>query len=389
MFPTIADLVNYLFNIHIVLPVQTLGFFMALSFVLSYWVFRSEFKRKEKEGKIHAFTRMSIVGGPASPIELLLNGLLGFLFGYKIIGAVLDYRAFLYDPRNFLLSLHGNLICGLIAGTGFAGWIYFDRRKARRPAPEVMEQTVHPYQLMMKIVFSVAFWGFIGAKLFDTAEHLNSLEYDPIGTLFSFSGFSYYGGLIFGALAYLYIGYTRGMKLSHLADIGSPGMMLAYGIGRIGCQLSGDGDWGIVNTKPAPAWLPEWAWSSRFPHNIIRAGEPIKTCIGDFCTELTKGVYPTSLYEAFTCIMLFLLMWAFRKHIHAAGLMFYIYLVLNGIERFCIETIRTNIKYHFGGIAFTQAEVVSAMMIAGGLTGIGYLLWKTFKNEGRGALKNI
>jgi phosphatidylglycerol:prolipoprotein diacylglycerol transferase len=232
---------------------------------------------------------------------------------------------------------------------------------------------VHPYQLMGLIVFSCAFCGFIGAKLFDILENIDAFWYNPIGTLLYTNGLTYYGGLIFGALIYLYIGYRHHIKQVHMADIGSPGMMLAYGIGRIGCQMAGDGDWGIVNTHPKPGWLhwlPDWMWSFRFPHNILDTGLPIKGCTGEHCFILPAGVYPTSFYEAVICISLFLLMWAFRRKIKIPGLMFSVFLILNGGERLLIEQIRVNTRYRVLGIAFTQAELICTLTLLGGIAGL-------------------
>ncbi|MDP9080204.1 MAG: prolipoprotein diacylglyceryl transferase [Bacteroidota bacterium] len=386
MFPTLADLINYLLHTHVTLPIQTLGLFMALSFIFSFQVFVSEFKRKEKDGKIHAFAKKTIIGNPASVLELFVNGSLGFLFGFKIIGAALAYKLFLYDPKTFIVSTHGNLVTGVICGIAFGGWAWYDRQKERLPKPVVVEKIVHPYQLMPYLTLCLGFWGFIGAKLFDMAEHRDRFKYDPWGVLFSANGFSYYGGLVFGALAYLYICYKRGMKLSRLADIGSPGMMLAYAIGRIGCQLSGDGDWGIVNSNPKPnwlQWLPDWMWSFKYPHNEINAGAPIKGCVGNFCNELINGVYPTPFYEVVLCMLLFIFMWAIRRYIYAAGLMFYIYLIISGVERIFIETIRINIKYRFLGINFSQAEWISFAMLIGGFVGIGFVIYRKIKMNQR------
>jgi phosphatidylglycerol:prolipoprotein diacylglycerol transferase len=384
MFPTISDLFYYLFNIRIGFPVQTFGFFVALSFLLAYIVFASEFKRYEANGKIHAFKRKVITGKPASVLDIAANFLLGFLFGFKVLGIIFKYGAFAQDPRGYMLSAQGAPIAGLLVGLTFACWVYFDRKKHVLIQPKIVEQTVHPYQLMGLIVFSVGFFGFIGAKLFDSAEHIDQLFYNPWGTLFSVNGFTYYGGLIFGALTYLYIGHRYGMKQVHLADIGSPGMMLAYGIGRIGCQLSGDGDWGIINNHIKPlwlGWLPNWMWSSRFPHNSINAGLPIAGCNGNYCNQLVKGVFPTSLYELVLCIGMFLLIWAFRKNIKTPGLMFSIYLILNGGERFLIEHIRINFKYRFFGFTFTQAEIIGGLMLLGGLTGLVIITLNKVKHK--------
>jgi len=172
------------------------------------------------------------------------------------------------------------------------------------------------------------------------------------------------------------------MKLVHLADIGSPGMMLAYGIGRIGCHLAGDGDWGIVNLNHKPGWLtwlPDWMWAFKFPHNAIDAGVQIPGCIGLYCEQLRQGVYPTSFYEAVICISLFGLMWMLRKKIRIPGLMFYLFLILNGGERILIETIRVNQRYDVLGLDLTQAEMIGAAMVLGGLTGIGFLIYRHAK----------
>ncbi|MDF2432126.1 MAG: phosphatidylglycerol---prolipoprotein diacylglyceryl transferase [Mucilaginibacter sp.] len=384
MFPTIGDLFYYLFNVRISFPVQTFGFFVALSFLLAYIVFKSEFKRYEVNGKIHAFRRKVIIGKPASVLDIAVNFLLGFLFGFKVLGIVFNYGAFAQEPRGYILSVQGSPIAGLLAGLAFACWVYFDRKKHVLTQPEIVEQIVHPYQLMGLMVFSLGFFGFIGAKLFDSAEHIDQLFYNPWSTLFSANGFTYYGGLIFGALTYLYIGHRYGMKQVHLADMGSPGMMLAYGIGRIGCQLSGDGDWGIVNNHIKSlwlGWLPNWMWSSRFPHNSINAGLPIAGCNGNYCNQLVKGVYPTSLYELVLCIGMFLLIWAFRKNIKTPGLMFSIYLILNGGERFLIEHIRINFNYSVFGFTFTQAEFIGGLMLLGGLAGLVIITLNKLKNK--------
>jgi phosphatidylglycerol:prolipoprotein diacylglycerol transferase len=382
MFPTIGDLFYYLFHIRISFPVQTFGFFVALSFILAYMVFTSEFRRYEANGKIKAFKRKVTIGKPASVLDITANFLLGLIFGFKVFGVVFNYGALAYDPRGYILSVQGNAIAGLLAGSAFACWVYFDRKKHVLTQPKIVEQTIHPYQLTGMLVFSLAFFGFIGAKLFDSIEHLDQLRHNPWATIFSVNGLTYYGGLIFGALTYLYIGYRYGMKQVHLADIGSPGMMLAYGIGRIGCQLSGDGDWGIINNQIRPLWLhwlPDWMWASRFPHNSINAGLPIAGCNGNYCNQLVKGVYPTSLYELVLCTGMFLLMWTFRKNIKIPGLMFSIYLILNGGERFLIEHIRINFKYSVFGFTFTQAEIIGGLMLLGGLTGLAIIAFNKLR----------
>jgi phosphatidylglycerol:prolipoprotein diacylglycerol transferase len=153
-----------------------------------------------------------------------------------------------------------------------------------------------------------------------------------------------------------------------MLDVGGPGMMLAYSVGRIGCHLSGDGDWGIVNLHPKPfSWLPDWSWAYTYPNNVAMSGVPIPGCAGRFCSILPEPVYPTPLYEVIVCFILFLILWRIRKHINYPGMMFGIYLMMNGLERFFIELIRVNTKYHVAGIAFTQAELISSILFICGL----------------------
>jgi len=141
-------------------------------------------------------------------------------------------------------------------------------------------------------------------------------------------------------------------------------------VGRIGCQMSGDGDWGIVNTAPKPGWLswaPDWMWAFRFPHNVNDEGVPMADCVGKFCHQLQYPVYPTSFYECVICLLLFILLWRLRHLFKAPGVLFGIYMILAGIERFFIELIRVNTKYHVAGISFTQAELISLIMLLGGV----------------------
>ncbi|RYZ94155.1 MAG: diacylglyceryl transferase, partial [Sphingobacteriaceae bacterium] len=144
-------------------------------------------------------------------------------------------------------------------------------------------------------------------------------------------------------------------------------------------QLSGDGDWGIVNNHIKPGWLtwlPDWAWSSRFPHNVINAGELIPGCSGNFCFQLPQGVYPTSLYEIVICTLIFAFLWVIRRHLRLDGSMFCIFLMLNGLERLLIEMIRVNPRYHLFNMAFTQAELISFTMVLGGVIGLAVILYR-------------
>jgi len=377
MFATLSDLIAYLFGIRIPLPIQTFGFFTGLAFVLPYFIFTSEFKRKEADGVISAFTEDEWQGQPASLTEIAINSLLGFLFGFKIIGILFNFSAFSTNAIGYIFSPKGNWLTGIICGLAFGYWVYYDRKKHKLKEPVLVKKVIHPYQLTPYLVMVLAAWGFVGAKLFNLFEHWDVLFYNPMGVIFSSSGYNFYGGFIFGALAYLYICHNRGMKLIHLSDIGSPGMILAYAVGRLGCQLSGDGDWGIVNIHDKPnwlSWLPDWAWSFKYPHNVIDAGVSIPGCLELHCQQLAAGVYPTPLYESAACFLFFALIWSIRRRIKIPGLMFYVFLIFNGAERVLIEMIRITDRHRVLGIIITQAQIIGLLFIAGGITGIIYII---------------
>lgn len=239
------------------------------------------------------------------------------------------------------------------------------------------------YKVWLIMVSAIAVGWFAGARLFYIATHWNEFLRAPNRLFFSLHGYNYAGGLLFGILVYLYMGYRHKIKLLFLLDIGAPVLLLAYGIIRLGCHLSGDGDWGIMNAAQKPgwlAWLPGGIWSSRFPHNTANAGLPIPTCTGRYCTQLIEGVYPTSCYEAVLCIVMFVMLWALRKRIIIPGLMVSFYLTLQGSELLLIGGIRINPYYSVFGITLTQAQLLGGAMLLTGLAGLTAALYQRNSN---------
>jgi phosphatidylglycerol:prolipoprotein diacylglycerol transferase len=378
MFPTVSHFLSYFFGIDIPLPFNTFGVFVALAFMAGYWAFSKELQRKEALGLIKPIKKITTIGEPASLGELISNGVFGFVIGYKLIYALINYQLFVADSQEVLLSTKGSPLGGIALAALFVYWSYKEKEKVKLPSPKKVEVTVRPHELMSNMIVWAAIWGFFGAKLFDNLEHWDSFIKDPIGGLLSFSGLTFYGGLICGGAAVLYIAKKNGIKPLHMLDVGGPGMMLAYGVGRIGCQLSGDGDWGIDNLNPKPvSWLPDFLWSSTYPNNVAGEGVPIADCVGRFCNELPNPVYPTPLYEVIAALLIFAFLWKIRTKINIPGMMFGIYLMFAGVERFFIELIRVNSKYHVAGISFTQAELISLILFIGG----AFLVGNALKNK--------
>ena len=257
------------------------------------------------------------------------------------------------------------------------------------------------------MVIYAAIFGFSGAKVFHNLENWDDFVKNPIEALISFSGLTFYGGLICAGLAIALYARKHKIGIIHLADSFAPALMLGYAIGRIGCQVSGDGDWGILNSSfistptgqvvPAttadfqmqlghnmdfylsqnksldavrhlsvqPFWhLPNWLFAYNFPHNVISEGVRLSGCDGtQYCNQLPIPVFPTAFYETVVCTILFFILWSLRGQLRKAGQITGLYLILNGIERFTIEKIRVNTKYESLPFQPTQAEIISLLLV--------------------------
>lgn len=381
MYPKLSDLINDWFGTNIVLPVQSYGFFLALAFLFGAYFLYRELQRKEKEGFIKEQKKRIQKGKPVSAFELITAIIFSFLIGFKLIGALLNYDSFANNPQGFVLSSDGSWVGGIIVTIAYTAWFYYSKKKKELHPPVWEEVIVHAQENTWPIVLVAIIFGVLGAKVFHWFENWDEFYSDPLDALLSFSGMSFYGGLLIAAAAVGFYANKQGIKWWIMADSVAPSLILSYGIGRIGCQVSGDGDWGIVNTLEKPGWLsflPDWLWSYNYPHNIINEGIQIPGCTGPHCFQLAEGVYPTPVYETAMAILIFLLLWKLRKRIQIPGLLTAIYLILNGTERFLIEKIRVNNVFNLWGMNVTQAEVISVLLIT---TGISLLIYLSYSHK--------
>lgn len=380
MYATLGDLIRDLFGLDLFLPLPTFGFFVAISFMIAAWLFTKELKRKEELGWLKGKSIQVKIGEKATPFDLLSNGFIGFVFGYKLLGIFLNFDSSEESLQDFVFSLQGNIIGGLILGGAFIYSKYRESEKQKLPKPKLVDQIQHPYELVGTMTMIAAIAGILGAKIFHNLENIEEFMADPIEALVSFSGLSIYGGLIVGGGAVLYYATRHGLRWIHVADACAPGLMAAYGMGRVGCQMSGDGDWGLPNPNPKPDWmsfLPDWMWSFDYAGNVLgrdlgAPGRPVEIMEGSMKLIYEGNAWPTPFYETIMATIIFAVLWYLRKKIMMPGFIFSLYLLLNGIERFFIEKIRINPDYHFLGIEATQAELIAVLMFVFGIVGIVY-----------------
>ncbi len=399
---------------------NTFGLMVALAFVAAAVVLTAELKRKEKLGLLLPREEMLTVGKPASMWEIFFNALVGFLFGYKILGLFFS-KPETMTAQEYIFSKDGNIVGGLLLAVVLGALKWYDKNKQKLKEPENRTVRIWPHDRVGDIIILGLVFGILGAKLFDNLENWDEFIKDIPGHLFSASGLTFYGGLIAASIAICWYGARKGIKVKHLVDAAAPALMIAYAIGRIGCQVSGDGDWGVYNSayisdasgnvqlaQPGEfkaqlqkntayflegraadtsgnmiyvtdrtyasidavphrsikgmSFLPKWFFAYSYPQNVNKDGVLIPGITDEHNRMLPLPVFPTPLYETILCTLIFLFLWAIRRSIKTPLVMFGIYLVLNGIERFSVELIRVNKTYSFFGFHPSQAEIIASML---------------------------
>jgi phosphatidylglycerol---prolipoprotein diacylglyceryl transferase len=417
---------------------NTFGLMVAAAFFVAAVVFSAELKRRERLGLLLPLEETVVVGKPASIMELIINAILGFIFGAKFIGLIFN-KPETVDTQSYIFSMQGNIIAGLALGALMAYLKWSEKNKQKLNTPEYRKVRIWPHDRVGDIVVIALIFGILGAKLFDNFEHWDRFLEDPLGQLFSISGLTFYGGLIVATIAVCFFAYRKRIRLVHLVDSAAACLMIAYAVGRIGCQVAGDGDWGIYNSayisdstnkvvaasagdfdkalkanetyflqgmvkdangqmvrtgdKPfaslqdvphkswkGPSFLPTWLFAYNYPQNVNNEGVPMAGVTEEHYSVLPMPVFPTPLYETIICTLLFLFLWAIRKKVTTPLVIFGIYLILNGIERFLIELVRVNKIYEVGAAQLSQAQQIAAMLIVAGFACIiGAKLY--FKNN--------
>jgi phosphatidylglycerol:prolipoprotein diacylglycerol transferase len=189
-----------------------------------------------------------------------------------------------------------------------------------------------------ELIFAGLVGGLVGSRVDYLVQNWSKVSDDLLGNLFSGSGLVWYGGVVGGAIGVLlWARYRRWLSLQML-DVACIPLALGYGVGRVGCQLSGDGDYGTPSDVP---------WAMPYPHGTVRT---------------TQEVHPTPVYETLAMGFVALVLWQLRGRFRP-GVLFSVYLVLAGLARLVVEFIRRNDSVVAG---LTLPQLISLAMIAGG-----------------------
>lgn len=378
MFPNLSYFFHYIFGTepdNVFSVVQTFGMFLAISFLVGAYFLRKELSRKADEGLFQPEIVELSTDSKFNWLDNIINGAILGLLIMKLAQVAVNYDAFKKNPSAVVLTWDGPWYILLIVLVLYVAYYFNKWKKAETVEPSTKTVKIYPHDRIGDITVIAAISGVVGSKLFSVIEDLHGFFKDPIGSFFSGSGLNIYGGLILGFLGVFL--YLRKHKISiiHVMDSIAPALIIAYGAGRVGCQLSGDGDWGIQNNSPVPGWwfLPDSWWAYDYPHNVIDEGVPITGCTWKHCMHLAHSVYPTPFYEILLSVLIFGILWSLRKRIKIAGVLFFVYMILNGFERFWIEKIRINDKYDILGMHLTQAEFIAILYMIIGTIGIIFL----------------
>lgn len=186
-----------------------------------------------------------------------------------------------------------------------------------------------------------ALCGIVGAKLYHVLETPREFLADPVGQLFSRYGLAWFGGLIAGFAAFVWLARKFKYPMLQIFDAGSAAAALGYGVGRIGCLLSGDGDYGVPTSLP---------WGMSFPNGLV---------------PTTERVHPTPIYELIAACAIAWILWRMgATRTRRPGVVFAAYLILTGVARFLVEFIRINPRSFLG---MTNAQAASVLSVVAGV----------------------
>lgn len=248
---------------------------------------------------------------------------------------------------------------GLMLAIAFSAAAFFFMQEVKRKGVD--------RSVAVAITFISCGMGVLGASLLSLLEHWVTSFRDPQWKGVFSAGMTFYGGFILALLLnILYLRYRK-IRFFFVADCAAPSLMIAYALARIGCQFSGDGDYGFPTTLP---WGTDYSQGTYPPSLAFRN-------IPEIASQYPGGIVPdstlcnpTPVYEFLACAALFWVLWKIRKNIQPEGKLFMLYLIFSGLERFFIEFFRISPRIAIG---LTEAQIISVVLVLVGMVG-WYLL---------------
>jgi phosphatidylglycerol:prolipoprotein diacylglycerol transferase len=311
------------------------GLMLAVGFIVANALLTNELRRKSLNVDVSApFLRIS------QSLYLFVVGL--FVFTYT-----LQYSLVLLFGYVVSSALHGVVTVAVLA----VGWFLFGPLITKRPS------NAKNFDLATAITFIALVGGVLGSKLLFLLENPKDVAAEPFGLAFSPSGLTFFGGLILVTGLLYWTCRKTNVPFLSMADATAPGLLLAYGIGRIGCHLAGDGDYGFPTTLP---WGTDYSKGTYPPSFAFKGFSEITSKFPGGIVPDTTLCHPTPMYEFLLCGVLFLVLWRFRKTLAPEGKLFMLYLMFAGAERFFVEFIRVNPRFVLG---LSEAQLIALMLL--------------------------
>lgn len=255
---------------------------------------------------------------------------------------------------------------GLMLGIAFIVGSYLLSKEFQR---KNLDQNLATEVTLLAIIF-----GIVGSKLLHLIENWNSFINDPIGMAFSPGGLTFYGGLILAIIAIWIYVKRKKIPFLYVADAAAPSLAIAYGIGRIGCHLAGDGDYGLPTSLP---------WGTNYENGTVPPSIMFKD--SDVAATFPNGIvpdntllHPTPVYEFLAGLLIFFILWKLRNKKWHDGQLFMLYIIASGFSRLMVEFIRLNPRLFIG---LSEAQLISLGLILIGVVGLIKMMTnKEFKN---------
>ncbi|MBI3004565.1 MAG: prolipoprotein diacylglyceryl transferase [Ignavibacteriales bacterium] len=317
------------------IPVYGYGLMLAVGFIVASSLLSAELKRKQLNVDV---TDSFVYFTKGLFVALVVSFLATFGF-QRGLDTLLQFA--------FGSTLHTIVTLAVVA----AGFFLF-RKQAKGS-----------FDLANAVTLLALTFGVVGSKTLYVLEHLTEFSQRPFDTAFSPGGLTFYGGFLLATLAIYLTTRKAGVPFLAVADAASPGLIIGYGIARIGCHLAGDGDYGFPTTLP---WGTDYSRGTFPPSEAFKPFPEITSQFPNGIVPDTTPCHPTPVYELILCALIFWFLWSRRSKATADGKLFMMYLLFAGLERFVIEFFRINPRIALG---LSEAQLIAVLLVAVGALG--------------------